>query len=141
MKGVDIEIVGGKIEYSEDKRIKVNKYLQANENLFVIGDAAYLELENQKGLRRAVQFALGQARCLAENLQRRWQRRELQPYFPKDKGYVLALANGKVISKVLDFYSHSKIWRFAHYINLLAYCPGIINKIQLFKKLFFFNYK
>jgi len=87
------------LEKNPQGRIKVNEYLQAADRCFVTGDAAYFQ---DKGvfLRMAVQFALTQGACAAENIVSSLKGRALRPYKHVDLGYIIPMANNRSCGSV-----------------------------------------
>ncbi len=80
-------------------RIRVDKYLQAKKDLFVLGDAA-----NTNGMNRSqpptAQIALAHGLATGKNVARLLQKKPLREVHVSHKGYLLTLEKGRAITNL-----------------------------------------
>jgi NADH dehydrogenase len=111
---------------------RVNK-LTGFENVFVVGDMAYMETPNYpKGHPQLANVAINQARNLARNLKNIQLGKQLIEYEYKDLGSMATLARNKAIVD-LPFFSFKGffawvIWMFLHLMLILS----VRNKLIIF---------
>jgi len=104
------------------------------ENIFAIGDVAYMEHENYpKGLPGLAQVAIQQGKHLAQNLSKIAKKKELQRFTYKNKGVLATIGRNKAVAdfpgniKLAGFFGWI-IWMIIHILFLV----GFRNKIVVF---------
>ncbi len=124
------------IDFNKDNlgRIKVDRYLRASENCFVIGDCANFSYQ-EKALRMAVQFSLSEADIAARNIINTIYGIKLYPYKPKDLGFIVPMANWNSCGKVLSFNTQGKLASLLHYAMCVYRTIGLRNKFNLIRSL------
>jgi NADH dehydrogenase FAD-containing subunit len=123
-----------KAEKNPQGRIKVDAYLRLNENCFVAGDAALFSFDNSF-LRMAVQFAITQGECAAENLIASIRGRRLNKYRPHDLGYVIPMANNRSCGQVLGIKLKGTLPTLLHFMMCAYRLRGVRNKFGVLKNL------
>ncbi len=116
-------------------RMKVNRINKVveSENIFAIGDIAFMETPKYpKGHPQLANVAINQAKCLAKNLKKITQHKELSDYEYVDLGSMATIGRNKA---VVDFpFMHLKgyfawlIWMFLHLMLILS----VKNKLIIF---------
>lgn len=109
-------------------RYKVNEYNQINgyENIFAIGDVAYMETKNYpKGHPQVAQVAIQQATLLAKNLNHIEQKKALKKFEYNDKGSMATIGRHKAVVD-LPYYKFKGwfawyVWMFIHLIMLVGF--------------------
>lgn len=136
IKGFDKELI------VRGNRIKVDEYnrVPGYNNVFVIGDIAYLETkEFPKGLPGLAQVAIQQGKHLGKNLKRALNNEELKPFKYTDKGSLATIGRNHAVAdlpwmKTQGFFAWV-IWLFVHLLFLI----GFRNKLAVFID-WFWNY-
>ena len=129
INGVPKEVIG------RSNRIKVDKYNQVigYNNLFAVGDIAYLETEAfPYGLPMLAQVAIQQGRHLAKNILKKVNGHSLIPFEYKDKGSMATIGRNLAVVDLPNFKFQGFfawfVWMFIHIISLI----GFRNKAQVF---------
>jgi NADH dehydrogenase len=123
-----------KAEKNPQGRLKVDEYLRINNNCFVIGDAANFSYNNNF-LRMAVQFAIAQGHCVAENIMNSVQARRLCKYRPIDLGYIIPMANNRSCGRVLGLNLKGFLPTVLHFFMCIYRSNGLRNKFGIIKEL------
>ncbi|MCM8773884.1 MAG: FAD-dependent oxidoreductase [Candidatus Omnitrophica bacterium] len=123
------------LEKNNQGRIKVNRFLQINNNSFAIGDAA-LFIHKDVSLRMAVQFAISQANCVAYNIISLIKNKKLKKFIPHDLGYIIPMANNFSCGIILGVKVKGIIPTIMHFIMCIYRTNGIKNKICIIQSLF-----
>lgn len=127
--GVKGNIVEGATKAETVKsRYKVNRYnqIEGYDNIFAIGDVAYMETENfPKGHPQVAQAAMQQATVLAKNLKSIADKKELTPFEYNDKGSMATIGRHKAVVD-LPFFKFKGwfawyVWMFIHLIMLVGF--------------------
>ena len=118
-------------------RIKVNRYnqLEGYENIFAVGDIAYMETEKYPdGHPQVAQTAMQQAKVLAKNLKSIAQNKDkdLKPFEYNDLGSMATIGRNKAVVDLPNFKFQGAIawfvWLFVHLFQIL----GVKNKLFIF---------
>lgn len=115
-------------------RINVDEYLRINNSCFVCGDAAYFP-HNNSYLRMAVQFAITQGVCCAENIIKTVKCRKLKAYQPRDLGYIIPMANNYSCGSVLGMNLKGRLPTVFHFIMCIYRSLGLKNKAGIISSL------
>lgn len=83
-------------EADRSNRIKVNEYLQAKENIWVIGDGAHLEFKGQP-LPMVAPVALQMGKHVAKQIRNLLKDKPLAPFVYKDKGQMATIGRRKAV--------------------------------------------
>ncbi len=116
-------------------RLKVNEYNEVanHENIFAIGDIAYMEEEKfPKGHPQVAQPAIQQGVLLADNLAAIIRGNELKPFKYNDLGSMATIGRNKAVVD-LPFFKFAGFfawvtWMFVHLMSLV----GIKNRVIIF---------
>ena len=116
-------------------RIKVNRFNQVEgyENIFAIGDIAYMEEgEYKEGHPQVAQVAIQQAKNLAENFKRLQKDKSFHPFEYKDLGSMATIGRNKAVVdlpkiRFQGFFAWI-VWLIVHLFALI----GVKNKIFVF---------
>jgi NADH:ubiquinone reductase (H+-translocating) len=116
-------------------RIKVNQFsqIEGQENVFAIGDLAYMTEENYpKGHPQVAQPAIQQGNLLAENLSSMLRNNIPKPFKYNDLGSMATIGRNKAVVD-LPFFKFAGFfawvtWMFVHLMSLV----GIKNRVQIF---------
>lgn len=116
---------------TKGKRLKVDQYnrLTGHEDVFVLGDLAYMEENDFKGHPQVAQGAIQHARHLARNLVRKTRGKEMVPFRYKDLGTLATIGRNKAVAD-LPWFRFSGFW--AWLLWLVVHLKGILgvkNKI------------
>jgi len=124
-------------EKNPQGRLSVDPYLRINENCFAAGDSAFFSYKNSF-LRMAVQFAIAQGACAAENVINSVRVRPLRKYRPRDFGYIIPMANNFSCGNIFGVDVKGKLATLLHYSMCVFRSIGLKNKqgliIDLLKK-------
>ncbi|MFA4989701.1 MAG: FAD-dependent oxidoreductase [Candidatus Omnitrophota bacterium] len=123
-----------KVEKNTQGRIKTDACLRVNASCFAAGDAAYFSYKNNF-LRMAVQFAIMQGGCAAENIIRSLNGKNLLSYKPVDLGLIIPLANNKACGIILGVRMQGWLPLLLHYIMCIYRAYGFKNKLGILKDL------
>ncbi|MFA5150131.1 MAG: FAD-dependent oxidoreductase [Candidatus Omnitrophota bacterium] len=123
-----------KVEKNSQGRIKTDECLRVNDSCFAAGDAAYFPHKNNF-LRMAVQFAIMQGNCAAENIIRALNGKSLMRYKPVDLGLIIPLANNKACGIILGTRIQGYLPVLFHYIMCIYRTYGFKNKLGIIKDL------
>ncbi len=121
-------------EKSPQGRLEVDEYLRLDERCFVAGDAAGFSYQGRP-LRMAVQFALSQGTCAADNVLRLISGAPLRAYSPTDLGYVVPMANGKSCGVVMGINIKRALPTLLHYFMCILRSRGIKNRLGILHQL------
>jgi NADH dehydrogenase len=134
-------IVGNKIPglspdlYTRSDRLIVNRYCEVNsfDNVFAIGDIAYMETEAYpKGHPQVAQGALQMALNLAKNLELKELGRKPNPFKYIDKGSMATIGRNAAVADIAHFHFSGApawwLWLIVHLYTIM----GIKNKIFIF---------
>ncbi|WP_149276576.1 NAD(P)/FAD-dependent oxidoreductase [Pareuzebyella sediminis] len=135
VKGASIEGFSPDVLVERLNRFKVNKFNQVEgyENIFAIGDIAYMTTEDYpKGHPQVAQPAIQQGELLAKNLKLILKGLPMQPFVYKDKGTMATIGRNKAVAdiKKLHFGGFFAwfIWMFVHLMALV----GFRNRVVVF---------
>jgi len=114
-------------------RFRVNRFNQIKEhqNIFAIGDVAYMETEHYpKGHPQVAQPAIQQGELLAKNLQKLLDGRPMEPFTYNDKGTMATVGRNKAVVdlhrlKFGGFFAWF-IWMFVHLMALVGFRNRVI---------------
>ncbi|KJF45460.1 NAD(P)/FAD-dependent oxidoreductase [Draconibacterium sediminis] len=116
-------------------RIKVDAYnrIDGCENIFAIGDIAYMETKAYpQGHPQVAQVALQQANCLAENLKKMQRKKDLVPFKYRDKGSMATVGRNRAVVDLphLRFAGFPAwlVWMFVHLMSIV----GVKNRLVIF---------
>jgi NADH dehydrogenase len=113
-------------------RIRVNEFLRARDDIFVVGDSAAFMVETRP-LRMSVQFAITQGTCAAANVLRYFRGARLRAYRPLDPGFVLPMAHGRSCGTVGGIRLRGRLPTFLHYCMCAYRSPELDKKIKICK--------
>ena len=108
-------------EFNKQKgRIRVDEQLRPldppREGVFIAGDTAdFSHGLYKKPLRMAVMFSMGQGKTAAENVVKSILKKPLVKYRPLDLGYLVPVASGKALGKVMGMSVKGFPGYFMHY--------------------------
>jgi len=122
------------VDKTPQGRLKVDRYLRVRDNCFAAGDSASFTY-NSSFLRMAVQFAITQGALVGSNIIRSIQGMNLEPYQPRDLGYIIPMANSKSCGQVLGIKITGRLPTFFHYVMCLYRSFGMRNKFGIIKDL------
>ncbi|MFH0855604.1 MAG: FAD-dependent oxidoreductase [Candidatus Omnitrophota bacterium] len=122
------------IEKNPQGRIKVDQYLRVNDTCFAAGDAAYFSCGNDS-LRMAVQFAIAQGHCCANNIIKYAKDKSLVKFKPRDLGLIIPMANNRAVGTVLGVEMKGFLPVFLHYIMCIYRSYGLRNKFGIINDL------
>ncbi len=130
-------IIGSRLEglpdhvYGEGNRIRVNLFNQIAlyPDVFVLGDAAYMEEGPFQGHPQVAQPAIQQAQCLAFNLRARQKGKPMKPFRYRDLGSMATIGRNKAVAdlpwlKTQGFLAWM-LWLVVHLKSIL----GVKNKL------------
>ena len=115
-------------------RIAVDEYLRAARNCFCAGDASWFK-DKSSFLRMAVQFAITQGDCAAQNIIRSIKNLPLKKYRPVDLVYIIPLANNRSCGQVLGLNVSGIPATGMHFIMCIFRSLGWKNKIGIINSL------
>jgi NADH dehydrogenase len=128
--GLDSNSLIDKVE-----RFKVNQYNQVEgfENIFAVGDVACMIDENYPlGHPMLAQAALQQGRLLGENIIKKINNQEMEPFVYNDKGSMATIGRNKAVVDLPRFHFNGVfawfVWMFVHLFSLI----GFKNKAVVF---------
>lgn len=86
--------------YNKANRLITDRFNKVTniENVYALGDAAYMEEEGYKGHPQVAQPALQQARCLAKNLNSQQKGKKMTPFHYKDLGSLATIGRNKAVA-------------------------------------------
>ena len=127
--GMDCELV------ARGNRTKVDRFNRAEgtDNIFVIGDAAYMTEKNYpNGHPQVAQVAIQQARTLSRNLQHIHKGRPLKAFRYRDFGTLATVGrNRAVVDLAVVRFQGLLAWFFWMFIHLMA-IVGVKNRLLIF---------
>jgi NADH dehydrogenase len=114
-------------------RYKVNQFnqVQGYDNIFALGDIAYMETEAYpKGHPQVAQPAIQQGKLLGKNLMRLLNKKPLKPFVYKDKGSMATIGRNKAVVdlkhyKFAGFFAWF-VWMFVHLMSLVGFRNRVI---------------
>ena len=116
-------------------RIKVNRFNQVEgyDNIFAIGDLAYMETEKYpKGHPQVAQVALQQATLLAKNLVNMRESKSSKAFEYKDKGSMATVGRNRAVVDLPFIRFNGPIawltWMFVHLMSIV----GVKNRLVIF---------
>jgi NADH:ubiquinone reductase (H+-translocating) len=117
------------------KRLRVNRFSQVQgfENIFAIGDGAFMEEEKYpQGHPQLAQAAIQQGRHLALNLERMHRGLDLLPFSYKDLGAMATIGRNRAVVDLPRFRFQGLlawfVWLFVHLFQIL----GVKNRVSVF---------
>jgi NADH dehydrogenase len=117
-------------EKTPQGRVTVDEFLRVTDDCFLAGDAA--GVRTPAGiLRMAVQFAIAQGRCAADNIVRTIVGKPLRAYKPFDRGYVIPMGNGSSCGNVFGVKVQGIVSTLLHYALCAYFMPGLRNKARI----------
>jgi len=117
--------------YGRGNRIICNTYNQVNglNDVYAIGDNAYMEEGAYKGHPQVAQPAIQEAKCLAQNLNAKARGKELKPFHYKDLGSLATIGRNKAVADLPFIKTQGFIawilWLVVHLKSIL----GVKNQI------------
>ncbi|SHJ88593.1 NAD(P)/FAD-dependent oxidoreductase [Pseudozobellia thermophila] len=133
--GAKIEGMGSDSIVERLNRYRVDRYnkVEGYDNIYAIGDIAYMETEAYKaGHPQVAQPAIQQGEHLAENLKRLMQGRPMVPFAYNDKGTMATVGRNRAVVdlKKVKFSGFLAwfVWMFVHLMALV----GFRNKVIVF---------
>ena len=134
--GVKGNIIDGlPAEMIERGRIKVDAYnkVQGTENVYAIGDIAYMQTEEYPhGHPMVAQVAMQQGIRLAKNLVKAAKDKEQIPFTYKDKGSMATIGRNRAVVDLPKFHFGGlfawMVWMFIHLISII----GFRNRLVVF---------
>lgn len=115
-------------------RLMVDPYLRVDAHCFAVGDAAAVPVDGGL-LRMAVQFAIAQGRCAAENILRSIRHRPLCAYRPFDIGYLIPMAHNRSCGILLGNTLRGRLPVVLHYLMCVYRVYGLKNKMAIIRAL------
>ncbi len=121
--------------FAKGNRFKVNRFNQVEgyDNIFAIGDIAYMEEEDwPEGHPQVAQTAMQHAKVLAKNLKRKAKGQSMQPFSYQDLGSMATIGRNKA---VVDLPAVKFQGAFAWYVWLAVHLfqiLGVKNKVFIF---------
>jgi len=126
-------------------RVRTDAYLRvpAHPEVFVIGDAAYVENENGQPLPMLATVAQQQAKFTAENIRRLLKAKELEPFRYKDPGLLATIGRNAAVARIwgLSFsgFIAWMIWVVLHIYRLIGFRNRILVLINWAWDYFFYE--
>jgi NADH dehydrogenase len=112
--------------YTPNNRLKTDLYnrVAGLNDVFAIGDAAYMEEDKYKGHPQVAQPAIQQGRLLSKNLKRRANGQEMIPFHYKDLGSLATIGRNKAVAdlpylKTQGFFAWV-LWLVVHLKSILG---------------------
>ncbi len=128
VKASSLELKWGKIQTDEFLRVK------GFENIWAIGDAALIPIKGLGSLEYVpptAQFAVREAKCVANNILASMTSNSLQTFFYKPRGLMASIGNHAAVAEIFGFRMSGffawLMWR-AFYISML---PAFSTKIRV----------
>ena len=115
------------VQQAGSGRVRVESTLQLSEHpeVFVIGDAAYLENGGGKPLPMLSTVAIQQGKVTAQNIQRILKGQRLQPFHYKDPGLLATIGRNAAVARIwgISFSGFIAwvIWVFLHIYRLIGF--------------------
>ncbi|MDD5584642.1 MAG: FAD-dependent oxidoreductase, partial [Candidatus Omnitrophica bacterium] len=122
------------VEKNPQGRIRVDRHLRLNDRCFVIGDAALFSYHDSF-LRMAVQFAIMQGLCAADNVLRSMEGRKLKTYIPLDLGYLVPMANDRSCGIVFGLRCKGRLSTILHFLMCIYRTCSFKNQWGLLRDL------
>ena len=123
-----------KAKKNPQARIEVDEYLRLNRHCFVIGDASYVRHKDIY-LRMAVQFAIAEGGCAAQNVINTIKDKRLNKYRPVDLGYIIPMANNTSCGKIIGIEMKGFLPIIFHFAMCIYRLTGWKKKLDLLKGL------
>jgi NADH:ubiquinone reductase (H+-translocating) len=126
-------------------RVRTDAYLRipSHPEVFVIGDAAYVENGNGQPLPMLATVAQQQAKVTAENIQRILREKELKPFHYKDPGLLATIGRNAAVARIwgLSFSGFIAwvIWVVLHIYRLIGFRNRILVLINWAWDYFFYE--
>jgi NADH dehydrogenase len=120
------------VEQASLKQVRVLPTLQlpGNPNVFLIGDAAYVEYESGKPLPMVAPVAMQQAELAASNLKAMLIGDALLPFEYKDLGSMATIGRNQAVAEIGRFRFRGflawLIWLFVHLMQLVGFRNRIV---------------
>jgi NADH dehydrogenase len=114
-------------EQTRQGRLHVEPSLRIRERCFVAGDAAAFE-DGGRILRMSVQFAISQGRHAADNVVRTLRGEALEPFRPRDPGYLIPMANNRACGIVMGRTLYGRVPILLHYLMCTVRSVGCANR-------------
>jgi NADH dehydrogenase len=116
-------------------RLLVDRYSRVNgyENIFTIGDLAYMTEEKYPGGHPQVaQVAIQQAKCLGRNFDRLNKNKNMNPFTYRDLGTLATIGRNRAVVDLAFFRFQGLLaWFFWMFIHLMA-IVGVKNRLLIF---------
>ena len=122
------------VEKNPQGRMKVDEYLRARDNCFVLGDSAQV-VSKAGPLRMGVQFSINQGISAAKNIRRLLCSRPLKKYNPVDLGYIIPMANNRSCGHIMGMDLKGRLPTLMHYLMCIYRSFGIKNRLGIIKRL------
>ncbi|MDC8003541.1 NAD(P)/FAD-dependent oxidoreductase [Aureisphaera galaxeae] len=133
--GAPVNGIEGDALLDRANRYKVNRFSQVDgyENIFALGDIAYMETEvYPKGHPQVAQPAIQQGKHLAKNLKASWKGRAMKPFVYFDKGTMATIGRNKAVCDIGNRSFGGAfawfLWMFVH----LWFLVGFRNRVVTF---------
>ncbi len=133
--GAPVKGIDGDALLERPNRYKVNRFnqIEGYENIFALGDIAYMETEAYpKGHPQVAQPAIQQGKRLAKNLKAQWKEKEMKPFAYFDKGTMATIGRNKAVCDVGNRSFGGAfawfLWMFVH----LWFLVGFRNRVVTF---------
>jgi NADH:ubiquinone reductase (H+-translocating) len=126
-------------------RVKVKPTLQLQDHpeVFVIGDAAWLEDANGKSYPMVAPVAMQQAVCAAENIRRLAAARELIPFIYHDPGTMSTIGRNQAVAMVKGVQFRGflawLVWLVVHIMQLIGFRNRLVVLINWAWDYFFYD--
>jgi len=130
VKGLPVEI------FTYGNRMKVNRYNQVEgfENLFAVGDIAYMEEEKYpKGHPQVAQVAIQQAKRLAKNLKNKSKGKSFDEFYYKDLGSMATIGRNRAVVDLPR-------WKFKGFFAWVVWLVQLGMELFYLRSVFTINY-
>lgn len=133
------------VQQAAGRRVRVEPTLQLLQHpeVFVIGDAAYMEDEKGQPLPMLATVAQQQAKAAAKNLQRMLKGKDLKPFHYKDPGLLATIGRNAAVARIwgLSFsgFIAWAIWVVLHIYRLIGFRNRLVVLINWAWDYFFYD--
>ena len=125
VESLDLPMLGGRIQTEPDMQVV------GYTNVWALGDAAHIPISHEESAPTTAQFAVREARCLAENLVAALDGRPTRPFSYTPKGTMASIGHYRAVAEVygrkLSGLSAWLLWR-SFYIGML---PGFSTRLRV----------
>lgn len=119
------------LSHKQNNRLRTDSFnrIEGYDNIFAIGDVAFMADDRQQGHPMVAQVAIQQGRLLARNIMNIILHKPLLPFIYKDKGSLATIGRNRAVAEIgkikLKGYIAWLIWSVVHLISI----SGFRNKI------------